>query len=80
MHFALAVIAAVRKAASAATQPFIVGYRLSPEEIETPGIRLADSLFFAEQIRDKVDYLDLSMGSYKRTSLSQPRLTEVRRL
>ncbi|MBT2732041.1 NADH-dependent flavin oxidoreductase [Carnobacterium sp. ISL-102] len=50
--------------------PFILGYRMSPEEIETPGIRLADSLYFADAIKEKVDYLHLSIASYKRTSLN----------
>lgn len=48
----------------------MIGYRVSPEEIETPGIRLADSLYFAQQISDRIDYLHLSMGSYQRTSLN----------
>lgn len=47
-----------------------MGYRISPEEIETPGIRLADSLYFVDQIKDKISYLHLSMGSYQRTSLN----------
>ncbi|GAB6092718.1 NADH-dependent flavin oxidoreductase [Furfurilactobacillus curtus] len=76
LAFPLAVIAKARAAASKATRPFLVGYRLSPEEIETPGIRIDDSLFFAEQIRDKVDYLHISMGSYKRSSLNDKSDTE----
>ena len=52
------------------TAPFLVGYRISPEEIETPGIRLADSLYFVDQIKEKISYLHLSMGSYQRTSLN----------
>lgn len=73
LKFPLAVIKTVNKVVKDyADRPFIVGYRLSPEEIETPGIRLEDSLFFVDQIKDKVDYLHLSMGSYKRTSLNDP--------
>jgi 2,4-dienoyl-CoA reductase-like NADH-dependent reductase (Old Yellow Enzyme family) len=78
MSFALAVIAAVRSAIKEAnpSRPFVMGYRISPEEIESPGIRLADSLFFVNQIRDLVDYVHLSMGSYERTSLNDPSDTE----
>lgn len=71
MRFALAVIERVRAVIDRhADSSFILGYRLSPEEIETPGIRLDDSLYFAEKIRDSVDYIHLSMGSYQRTSLN----------
>ncbi len=78
LQFPLAVIAEVQAVvARYATGPFVVGYRLSPEELETPGIRLADSLYFVDQIKDKVDYLHLSMGSYQRTSLNDPQNTET---
>ena len=71
LNFPLAVIKIVNETIKKyAKKPFIVGYRLSPEEIEEPGIRLEDSLFFVDQIKDKVDYIHLSMGSYKRTSLN----------
>ncbi|WP_081341216.1 oxidoreductase [Streptococcus gallolyticus] len=53
-----------------ADENFILGYRISPEEIENPGIRLEDSLYFAKNIQDQIDYLHLSMGSYNRTSLN----------
>lgn len=53
-----------------ADRPFLLGYRISPEEIETPGIRLEDSLYFVDTIKNQVDYIHLSMGSYKRTSLN----------
>lgn len=53
-----------------ADKPFLLGYRLSPEEVETPGIRLEDSLYFVDSIKSSVDYIHLSMGSYKRTSLN----------
>lgn len=71
LKFPLAVIDSVKQAVKKhATNPFVIGYRLSPEEIETPGIRLENSLFFVDQIKEKVDYIHLSMGSYKRTSLN----------
>lgn len=71
LKFPLAVIEKVNQVAAKYSKgPFLVGYRISPEEIETPGIRLADSLYFVDQIKDKISYLHLSMGSYQRTSLN----------
>lgn len=71
LKFPVAVIDSVKQAVKKhATKHFVIGYRLSPEEIETPGIRLENSLFFVDQIKEKVDYIHLSMGSYKRTSLN----------
>lgn len=50
---------------------FIIGYRFSPEEFETPGIRLADTLFLIDQLADKpLDYLHISINDYKRMSIS----------
>lgn len=73
MTFAKAVIKEVQSVIDKyATKPFILGYKLSPEEIEKPGIRLEDSLYFVEKIKHDVDYIHLSMGSYLRTSLNNP--------
>lgn len=71
MTFALRVIDEVsRTIEQYATQPFLLGYRISPEEIETPGIRLEDTLYFVNAIKHQISYLHLSMGSYLRTSLN----------
>lgn len=71
LKFPLAVIEKVNQVVAKYSKgPFLVGYRISPEEIKTPGIRLADSLYFVDQIKDKISYLHLSMGSYQRTSLN----------
>lgn len=71
LKFPLAVIEKVNQVVAKYSKgPFLVGYRISPEEIETPGIRFADSLYFVDQIKDKISYLHLSMGSYQRTSLN----------
>ncbi|TNH05506.1 NADH-dependent flavin oxidoreductase [Testudinibacter sp. TR-2022] len=44
---------------------FVVGYRLSPEEYETPGIRLEDTLYLVDKLADKpLDYLHLSLSRY----------------
>lgn len=51
--------------------PFIVGYRFSPEEHETPGIRLKDTLYLVKQLANKnLDYLHVSLNDYKRISMS----------
>jgi 2,4-dienoyl-CoA reductase-like NADH-dependent reductase (Old Yellow Enzyme family) len=78
MQFPLKVIEQVSSVIEAyADKPFILGYRLSPEELETPGIRLEDSLAFAQALTGtKVDYIHLSLGSYKRSSLNQREDTE----
>ena len=72
MGFAKAVIASVQQAIDTyADRPFLLGYRISPEEIETPGIRLAGSLAFVDMLGDSaVDYVHTSMGSAHRTSLN----------
>lgn len=71
LTFAKEVITEVRNTITKyATVPFVIGYRISPEEIEKPGITLEDSLYFVDQIKESVDYIHLSMGSYKRTSLN----------
>ncbi|GKT03804.1 NADH-dependent flavin oxidoreductase [Furfurilactobacillus entadae] len=77
MRFPLAVIDQVREAAGQyAADDFIVGYRISPEEVETPGIRLADTLTFVDKLADStLDYLHVSMGNVWRTSLNDQEAT-----
>lgn len=72
MAFAQAVIKQAHAViVQEAKRPFLLGYRISPEEIETPGIRLADSLRFIDVLGDSVvDYVHVSMGSAHRTSLN----------
>ena len=72
MTFALEVIKSVQVAVEKyADRPFIVGYRISPEEIENPGIRMADTLHFIDVLADQpIDYLHVSMGYAWRTSLN----------
>ncbi|PRY82515.1 2,4-dienoyl-CoA reductase-like NADH-dependent reductase (Old Yellow Enzyme family) [Alkalibacterium olivapovliticus] len=53
-------------------RPFIIGYRFSPEEYETPGIRFQDSLYLVDKLSDKaLDYLHVSLGNYKQVSQSE---------
>lgn len=49
---------------------FIIGYRLSPEELENPGISLDDTMILVEELtKQKIDYLHLSLGHYNQSSL-----------
>lgn len=86
MRFALAVIARCHAVIDQyADRPFILGYRLSPEEIETPGIRLADTLAFIDVLCGQpIDYLHISMGYAWRTSLNddsdkEPLILKIKR-
>jgi len=86
MRFPLAIVdkcATVIK--KYADRPFILGYRISPEEVETPGIRLADTMKLIDQLVQKpIDYLHVSMGYTFRTSLNdksdqEPLIDKVKR-
>lgn len=53
-------------------QDFIIGYRFSPEEYEEPGIKMEDTLYLVDKLADKkLDYLHISLGDYKRVSVSE---------
>jgi 2,4-dienoyl-CoA reductase-like NADH-dependent reductase (Old Yellow Enzyme family) len=71
MAFPLAVVDEVRKVVDQhATAPFIVGYRFSPEEPETPGITMEDTLKLVDVLADRgLDYLHVSLADF----FSQPR-------
>lgn len=61
MMFPLAVVDSVKKAASASNHPFLVSYRISPEEIENPGITIEDTIQLVKQLSTKeLDYLHVS--------------------
>ncbi|MGG3640143.1 NADH-dependent flavin oxidoreductase [Bacillus gobiensis] len=66
MTFPLELIDEVKRAIRQhAKEPFIVGYRVSPEEPETPGITMADTLVFVEAIASKgLDYLHISLNDF----------------
>lgn len=52
-----------------AKRPFVVGYRVSPEEFETPGIRFEDTLWLLEQLREtRLDYVHISLNAYQRVA------------
>ncbi|WP_255763895.1 hypothetical protein [Jeotgalibaca sp. MA1X17-3] len=71
MQFPLAVVDAAKEAVEKyADQPFILGYRISPEEIEEPGISLEDTLQLLSHLKEKgLDYIHISLGDYKQTSI-----------
>ncbi|UZJ76893.1 NADH-dependent flavin oxidoreductase [Fictibacillus sp. KU28468] len=66
MSFPLAVIDAVTAAVQThAKEPFLVGYRLSPEEPETPGITMDETLgLMDELVKKKLDYLHVSLMDF----------------
>lgn len=71
MKFPLAVIKEATKVIEKyATKPFLLGYRISPEELEEPGITLDDTLQFIDQLKQtKIDYLHVSQSDVWRTPL-----------
>ena len=66
MTFPLAVVDEVQRIVKEhAKEPFIVGYRFSPEEPETPGITMADTLVLIDALANKnLDYLHVSLGDF----------------
>ncbi|WP_375088496.1 NADH-dependent flavin oxidoreductase [Peribacillus sp. RS7] len=66
LNFPLAVVDEVKKAvAEHAKGPFIVGYRFSPEEPETPGITMDDTLSLIDGLATKeLDYLHVSLMEF----------------
>jgi 2,4-dienoyl-CoA reductase-like NADH-dependent reductase (Old Yellow Enzyme family) len=65
MRFPLAVTDAVCAAAAQAGRPFAVGYRISPEEVEVPGITIAETLELVDALAERpLDWLHVSVRSY----------------
>lgn len=71
MNFSLAVVKAAKDAIDKyADKPFIFGYRISPEEMEEPGITLDDTLALMNQLKTTgLDYIHISLGSVAQTSM-----------
>jgi 2,4-dienoyl-CoA reductase-like NADH-dependent reductase (Old Yellow Enzyme family) len=65
MRFPVAVVdKAAETIARYADKPFLLGYRLSPEEVETPGITLTDTLALVETLVERpLDYLHVSQNN-----------------
>ncbi|WP_026560920.1 NADH-dependent flavin oxidoreductase [Bacillus sp. J37] len=66
MTFPLAIVDSVKKAVQEhAKTPFIVGYRFSPEEPETPGITMDETLVLVDALSEKgLDYLHVSLMDF----------------
>lgn len=84
-RFALTIIKRVKAVvAQYADRPFLIGYRISPEERETPGIRLNDTLQFVDVLASQpLDYLHVSLGNAFQLSMNDqtdhtPVITQLR--
>lgn len=66
MTFPLAIVDEVKRVADQhADAPFLIGYRFSPEEAETPGITMGDTLTLVDALADKeLDYLHVSLMDF----------------
>ncbi|MFV2049777.1 NADH-dependent flavin oxidoreductase [Metabacillus sp. YM-086] len=66
MTFPLEVVDTVKKVVlEHAKEPFIVGYRFSPEEPETPGITMDETLALVDALSNKgLDYLHVSLFDF----------------
>lgn len=63
MRFALAVAAEVKRVAASAGRPFVIGYRVSPEEPGVGGLRIAEALTLTDRLIEVgIDYLHVSLG------------------
>jgi 2,4-dienoyl-CoA reductase-like NADH-dependent reductase (Old Yellow Enzyme family) len=63
LRFPLAVVAEVRSVvAEHAQRPFAIGYRISPEEANEDGLRIADTLVLIDHLIEMgIDYLHISL-------------------
>ncbi len=69
----LLVKRAINTAKLYAKEDFIIGYRFSPEEVEEDGITLNHTFLLVDELSNMdIDYLHISLGSYKQTSLRNP--------
>lgn len=71
MYFPMQVAQRVLCVAAKAERPFIVGYRISPEEIEPHGLTLADNLILMRALSYlSLDYLSLSLRHFTQTPVT----------
>lgn len=80
MAFPLAVIDEVKNAVSKhAKDSFIIGYRISPEETENPGITMDDTLVFVDKLAEQdLDYLHISVQNFWQGSIRDTNDTKSR--
>ncbi|MDN7246319.1 NADH-dependent flavin oxidoreductase [Planococcus shenhongbingii] len=66
LAFPLAVIEEAKKIiAEHAKEPFILGYRLSPEEPETPGITMTETFALLDALKEAdLDYLHMALNDF----------------
>ncbi|MCP3030140.1 NADH-dependent flavin oxidoreductase [Halobacillus sp. A1] len=71
MNFPLAVVESVKNAVNThANGHFIIGYRLSPEEREEPGITLEDTMQFVDVLSEQgLDYVHVSLMQFSQSSI-----------
>jgi 2,4-dienoyl-CoA reductase-like NADH-dependent reductase (Old Yellow Enzyme family) len=71
MNFPIEVVAAAKRAIDKyADKPFIFGYRISPEEIENPGITISDTIRLLNELKIyDLDYFHISTGNIFTSSL-----------
>jgi len=61
-----------------ANQEFIIGYRLSPEELENPGITIEDTEKLVSLLANSgIDYIHLSLANFLQTSIRTPGLKKL---
>lgn len=78
MKFPLAVVnEAAQTIEKYSKHPFLLGYRISPEELEEPGITVADTLALVHELKQtKLDYLHVSQGDVWQKSQREPQKAE----
>lgn len=71
MNFPVEVVNAAKQAVEKyATKPFVLGYRISPEEVEEPGITIEDTIALMKKLTIyDLDYFHVSTGNIFQSSL-----------
>ncbi|CAM4498201.1 2,4-dienoyl-CoA reductase-like NADH-dependent reductase (Old Yellow Enzyme family) [Paenibacillus endophyticus] len=65
LAFPLAVINEVKRVVAESEKPFIIGYRISPEEAETNGLTMADTIRNVDMLADQgLDYIHVSLHQF----------------
>ena len=84
LTFPLTLLEAVKNTvAEHSKSPFLVGYRFSPEEPETPGITMAETFVLLDALTDKgLDYLHVSLQDFwslphRGTDDPRPRIEQI---
>lgn len=80
MAFPLAIIQNVKHVVAAhAKGPFVVGYRVSPEEVENPGITMEDTLHLVDALAEQeLDYIHVSVRGFWDGSIRDKEDTQSR--